>query len=575
MNRYGFVLNFLLVFALSLSGCAGEGEAGGVMAGNLEDSFCGPALAKVDSFMATFADREWDADRHGGMAVVGSVGDLVGMGAGDTWDVASAQHQQFLNLMTLIELDEDLEPAPYLAESWEISDDLTGITFHLRNDVYWHDGELTTAYDVAFTYLTVINPESGYANPGFFQAYRPGEEGVEVVDSFAVRFHFQPHADMLETWRNLSIIPEHLLGAVPTSALSGHPFGAICPVGNGPFRFVSRSPGDSWTFEANPSFPEALGGRPYLDRYHYRAIQDNTTLYAELLTGGLDVYVQMLPLQAAAAREEGLVVSSFDYPAVFILAWNSRLPKLSDARVRRALTLGINREQLIEGVQLGEATLLNSGLPPTHWAFDPSLGDSLSFDPDRARGLLEEAGWIDRDGDGIRESEGGEPLEIEILINPNQERREVAEILRIQLRDLGVEVGTRMLDNTAFGNMITRERDFESALVTFETGFRIDERDLFHSEVKDAPGWAFSGTADPELDRYLDTLQLIPDREDALPVWRDYQCRLMEVQPYTFLYSAKRKNGVGPRLNAVKIDTRGDLATVRHWWIAPQDRRTP
>ena len=563
---------FLFFLALSTTACGGE-PGDGTEPG-LQAAFCGPAMAKVDSFMATFSGQEPTGEQYGGMAVVGTVADLAGMSPRAAGDVLSAQHQQFVNLMTLIEFDESMEPAPYLARAWEISDDQTELTFHLRDDVFWHDGELTTAQDVAFTYLTVINPESLYPNPGFFQAYLPGEEGVEVVDSFTVKFHFRPHADILETWRNLAILPSHLLEDVPTGESWSHPWGAVCPVGNGPFRFVSRAPGESWTFQANPAFPEALGGRPYLDRYVYRYIPDHTTLLAELLTGGVDVYVQMLPNQEATAREQGLTVWSFPYPSIFFIAWNSRVQKLSDARVRRALTLGINRRQLIEGVQLGAAVLLNSGVPPVHWAFDSSLGDSLAYDPGQSRSLLESAGWEDRDGDGVRENSNGDPLEIELIYNQNLERQRVGEIIRAQLLEIGVELLPTMLEIGTYWDRITLvERDFEGALVTFETGFRIDDRDLFHSAVMDGQ-WAFSGTADPELDRYLDTLQFIPDREEAYPVWQAYQLRLMEVQPYTFLYSANRRNGVGPRLQDVVTDKRGDWATIRHWWIVAQDRET-
>lgn len=563
----------VLLLLLFLWGLACADQPGDRTGGEASDAFCGAVLAKVDSFMATFSGQDWDQERYGGMAVVGTVEDLRGMSPRAAGNVLSAQHQQFVNLMTLLEFDENLEPVPYLARAWEVSEDQTALTFHLRDDVYWHDGEITTAYDVAFTYRTVTNPESLYPNPSFFQAYLPGEQGIEVVDSFTVRFHFRPHADVLETWRNLAILPSHLLGNVPAGESWSHPWGAVCPVGNGPFRFVSRSPGDRWVFGANPSFPEELGGRPPLDRYVYRAVADHTTLLAELLTGGVDAYIQMLPNHAARAREEpDLRVWSFDYPAIFFIAWNGRVPKLSDPRVRRALTLGINRRQLIEGVQAGEAVLLNSGLPPVHWAFDPSLGDSLAFDPGQARDLLEEAGWSDRNGDGVREDGAGEPLRIELIYNQNLERQQVAEIIRVQLEDIGVELRPTMLEMGTYGDRITSvERDFEGALVTFETGFRIDDRDLFHSEVKDG-AWAFSGTTDPELDRYLDTLQLIPDRPRALPVWRAYQLRLMELQPYTFLYSARRRDGVNVRLQDVRMDTRGDWATIRHWWIRPQDR---
>ncbi|MBT8396189.1 MAG: hypothetical protein KJN92_04450, partial [Gemmatimonadetes bacterium] len=487
MKRSTSSLFLFMLLSLSMVGCSGD--SGQETGASVADQFCGPALARVDSFMATFADREWDEERYGGMAVVGTVADLRGMVPAAAYDVGSSQHQQYVNLMTLVEFDEDLQPSPYLARSWEFSEDLTELTFHLRDDVYWHDGQLTTAEDVAFTYRTVIDPESFFFNPGWFQPYLAGDEAVEVVDEFTVKFRFQPHADVLETWRSVAIIPEHLLGAVPTGELATHPFSAACPVGNGPFRFVSRSPGESWTFEANPAFPEELGGRPYLDRYVYRYVPDNTTLLAELLTGGVDVYVQMLPNQAQTARENpDLEVWSLPYPAIFFIAWNSRVPELSDPRVRRALTLGMNRRQLIEGVQLGGATLLNGTLPPVHWAFDPSLGDSLPYDPEQARSLLDEAGWTDGDGDGVRENADGDPLEIDLVFNQNDERVQVAEILRVQLQAISVEVRPMVMEFGAYATLIqSPERDFEAAFVTFETGFRIDDRDLFHSEGVDGP----------------------------------------------------------------------------------------
>jgi hypothetical protein len=150
----------------------------------------------------------------------------------------------------------------------------------------------------------------------------------------------------------------------------------------------------------------------------------------------------------------------------------------------------------------------------------------------------------------------------------------VADIIRVQLQEIGVEILPTMLDEATWAERIQgADRAFEGSIITFETGFRIDDRDLFHSAVFDVEGsWAFSGTRDSVLDRYLDTLQLIPDREVAYPLWQEYQLRLMELQPYTFLYSAHRRNGVGPRLQDAVTDTRGDWATIRNWWIAPEDR---
>jgi hypothetical protein len=119
-------------------------------------------------------------------------------------DYAALQHQQFVNLMTLIDYDRDGSPRAYRAESWEISDDESEIIFHIRQDVFWHDGEQTDAHDVAFSYGLFTNPAVGFANPGFWDRYEQGEEGVEVVDDFAMA---------------LSCEPDLLIADEPTTAL--------------------------------------------------------------------------------------------------------------------------------------------------------------------------------------------------------------------------------------------------------------------------------------------------------------------------------------------------------------------
>jgi len=566
-------LSPIVLGAMLVAACAEGPDPGRT---GLHAGFCADALARADSFMASVAGSRPEGDRYGGMAVVGAPADMGGMNVFAHGDAGAVQHQMFVNLMTLVQFDEGLQPVPYLARSWEVSDDESEIMFHLRDDIRWHDGEPTTAYDVAFTYLRAVDPRTGFPNPAFFQHYLPGEEGVEVVDSFTVRFRFRPHAEYMDPWRAVAVMPRHLLGEVPPEELARHPFGDVCPVGNGPFRFVSRSPGDRWVFGANPSFPPGLGGGPYLDRYVYRVIPEQTTLLAELVTGGVDVHVAMFPNHAGRAEgEPGIRVVSFPHRSVLFAGWNSRVPKLADPRVRRALTLGVNRRRILEGIHGEEGVLVNSGIPPVHWAYDPDLGDSLPYDPDGARALLESAGWVVRGGDGIRENAEGTPLRIELIMNQNQERQEVAEIMRVQLRDVGVDLRPRVLEFGALmGRITSPPRDFEGVLVSWESEFRLDERDLFHSEAVDGL-WAFSGTRDPVLDRYLDTLPLMTDRAASLPHWRAYQQRILEVQPFTYLYSSFRRNGVSRRLQGVVMDARGEWAGIREWWIAPEDRRVP
>jgi len=568
----------VLLLPLAL-GCA-DGDGGPEVAAGDGEDFCRTALARVDAFLGSLEEsRPRDPARYGGTAVVGGIGEISnGMNGFVSADHSATQHQSFVNLMTLLQYDEDYEPVPYLAESWELDDPErpTEIVWHLRDDVFWHDGERTDAYDVAFTFERVTDPETAFPNPAYWDHYVTGPGGVEVVDSFTVRMRLRPHADYLDPWRQTSIMPEHLLGDVPPAELQQHPFGTRCPVGNGPFVFVEHRPQESWTFRANPAFPEALGGRPYLDRYVYRVIPEQTTLLTDLLTESVDVYIAPRPDQARAIQDAPhLEFRSFPFREVRFVAWNSRRPQLADARVRRAITLGTNRQEIVEALLGGYGTVANSTVPPFHWANDESLMDDMRYDPEESRRLLDEAGWIDRDGDGVRENADGVRLSFTIKYNQgNQQRQDIAEIMQAQLALIGMEVQPQVVEWTTMLEQINTasRRDFDGVVMAWVTDFKVDDRDLFHSERLDAP-FQWTGTRNPRLDRLLDTLQLVLDREEALPLWEEYQRAVMEEQPFTIFFFPMRLAGINRRLRDVQTDVRGDWVNVKDWWIPEEERR--
>jgi peptide/nickel transport system substrate-binding protein len=554
-----------------LGGC-GQGEEAVPRAPS--SAFCDEAMARVDSFMrqARAAGGVPEARSGRSTVIVAGIGELSsGMNAFASSDYMSEQHQQFVNLMPLVSYDEGLEPRPRLAESWEVAEDGTSITFHLRRDVYWHDGEITDAHDVAFTYTRVTDPRTAFPNAGYWAQYEPGPEGVEVVDDFTVVIRMTPHAEFMDPWTAVAIMPEHLLGDVPPEELGGHPFGSQCPVGNGPFVFTEHSPDDRWVFEANPRFPEALGGRPKIDRLVYRVVPEATTLLIELLTENIDIYLAPTPDQAPQIVEApALELRRFPSRNYNFVAWNSRRPQLRDRRVRRALTLAIDRRELV-GALLGDnGRLANSGVPPFHWAFDSTVVDT-PYDPVEARRLLDEAGWRDRDADGVRESADGVRLSIVVKYNTgNQLRKGVAEIMQAQLLEVGVEVVPRAVEwATLLGQLFDPStRNFDGVVLSWATDFRLDETELFHSAAIEGPT-ALAGLRSAKVDRYLDTLGLVVDRTDARALWQEYERVLDAEHPYTYLYFPSRLVGVNRRLRDVTMDARGELVSVGAWRIDP------
>jgi len=571
--RSSRLLALPLFTLVPLAACGGESDSASAGAVAQNAAFCEPALAAVEAFQATVAaeaNMPGADERYGGTVVVGGIGELSdGMNALVSADHSANQTQVFVNLMTLVQVDENLEPVPWLAESWEVSDDATSLTFTLRDDVRWHDGEATDAEDVVFTFETARNPETGFPNAAFWSNYT----GIEMLDARTVRLTMEPHADFMDPWRSVAIMPEHLLGDVPPTQLKQHPYGSQCPVGNGPFVFATHRPQESWTFTANPDFPAELGGRPYVDRYVYRVVPEPTTLLTDLLTESIDIYLAPPADQAAQIEaEEGIELLTFGFRDFDFVGWNSRVEQLSDARVRRALTLGTNRAEIVEALLGGYGRVANSSVPPFHWAHDASLAAVDAYDPEEARRLLEEAGWVDRDGDGVRENAEGLRMELEVKFNDgNQERQDVAEIMQAQLSQIGVDIRPTVVEWTTLVEQMTTTREFDGVVLGWVTELKVDDTDLFASDRSEAP-YAFSGTNNAELDELLYTLQTIPDRDEARPLWIEYQRVLNEEHPYTFLFYPDRLAGVNERVNGVRMDVRGEWQNIREWWIDPAAR---
>jgi peptide/nickel transport system substrate-binding protein len=374
----------------------------------------------------------------------------------------------------------------------------------------------------------------------------------------------------------MAIMPAHLLGDVPPAELRQHPFGSRCPVGNGPFVFEGHQSSASWSFVRNPAFPEGLGGPPYLARYVLRIIPEQTTLLTELLTENIDLVIN--PRASQEPQISGashLVFRAFPWRSYDLVGWNTRRPQLADARVRRAITMATNRSEIVQVLLLGYGQVANAGVPPIHWAYHEGIEDALPYNPDGARALLTEAGWVDRDGDGIRENADGLRLALTIKYNDgNQDRQDVAEIMQSQLREVGIEVRPQVVEWATLLSQINSPgvRDYDGVVIGWVAEFKLNDRDLHHSESVDEPyGW--SGTNDPRLDVLLDTLPVMMDREEARTLWRDYQELLVEVQPYTYLYFPLRRAGLNRRLQDVVLDARGEWSGIQRWWI-PADRRT-
>lgn len=515
-----------------------------------------------------------DEARYGGTAVVASIVDPPTLSAFGPRETISGMIQREVLFMPLLRYDPDLGTSPWLAERWDttrVAPDSLELTFHLRRDVRWHDGRPTTAEDVRFTFERTRDPEVASPLGSALTHYAPE---VVVVDPHTLRLRLRPHAEFLDVWAQMAIMPEHLLGDVPVDQLARHAFGTTQPVGNGPFRFVRRTMGQEWVFEANPDFPQELGGRPYLDRLVYRVIPEQTTLLTEFLTGGVDLYLALNPaqVQQVESSADARVLSA---PATLwtSIAWNTRLPMFDSPEERRALSMAIDREQLVQAVLQRHGESGRSPVTPGHWSFEKSPRTALPYSHDSARQLLAQAGWADRDGDGILEDAGGRPFRFTLKAPAgNKAREDVLQVVQAQLRSLGIDVRPSLIEGgTLIGQLSRVPRDFEAVLMGWSDGLRKDDRQMFHSRNLDGP-MQVANFSNPRVDQLLDTLDLVVDREQARPLWREYQELMAQEAPHSVLYYPQRLLAVRNRIQGVEADARGEFASVARWWISPQGR---
>jgi peptide/nickel transport system substrate-binding protein len=502
--------------------------------------------------------------RYGGTLVVAHSSDVVSLSPVRAVDIMQQELLRDMLMTPVLRITRDLHVEQGLARRWEVSEDSTELRLQLREDVFWHDGVRTTAHDLAFGLRAVA------------QAGGVGEDvlpTIQVLDSFSLTVSIVPETDFLNAWAEVYALPRHLFAGVAPAEIPRHPASTLRPVGNGPFRVVERVPGDRWVFEAVDDYPAELGGRSYVDRVVLRAVSDLEEIVSGLLSGAVD-YAPRIPPSATPrlADTPGVrLLSSVGRGYVFT-AWNQRRPHLRDVRVRRALTMAIDRQAIVDSLHFGFGQVGNSTVAPYHWAHDASLSAELAYDPEGARTLLEEAGWMQARGDpGFRTNGRGEPLRIRMLTGTRNGA--LMDVLRGYLAAVGVELLVELAEmNELMERASPGRRDYDAVTVLLVSSIALDQRPGFHCDTRNTSIFQLSGYCDAETDRLLEAIGGSSDRATARPLWIQVQRRLTSDVPVTVLYYQENVSGVSDRLRDVQPDVRGVLFGLREWWIDPARR---
>jgi peptide/nickel transport system substrate-binding protein len=372
--------------------------------------------------------------------------------------ITASESQQIAALLfqkLLEEQDDFMSFKSGLARAWSYSADSLDVTFELRDDARWSDGEPVTASDVRFTWELQTDTTVAWPSASIKAHIRD----VEVKDPHTVVFHFdQRSLYQLMDANDGVILPEHLLASIPRKDLKTAPFGRV-PVGNGPYVLKRWEAGQFIELARNPAF---AGTPPRIERIVLKFVPDAVTLVAQLEAGEIDLLesVQASDLAGIHAKRDDVKILEAPSRRMSFVAWNETRTPFESAGVRTALSMGIDRRGIIKNVWEGHAQECTSPIVPLLWAYDPSI-KPVAYNPKGARAALEKLGFTDADHDGMLDRQG-KPFELELLVNDAQNRVDIATMIQAQLKRIGVKVNVRVMEYGAYIDRILA-MDYDAA----------------------------------------------------------------------------------------------------------------
>jgi peptide/nickel transport system substrate-binding protein len=442
----------------------------------------------------------------------------------------------------LVGLGPDLQPVPELAESWEVLEDGALYRFRLREGVTWHDGEPFDSADVKYSFEEVLLQLHSRTQASVGNAI----ESITTPDPLTVEFRFgRPYAPLLQQLdvTEAPIVPQHVYQGTDPSTNPANQ----APVGTGPYRFVSYTPGAEIRMTRNPDYFEE--GLPYLDEVVMRVVPDRASQVNALRAGEVDWLFGVPGAERAALEADpafGTLQTSINpggSNCVMQVGFNLDRPVLQDLRVRRAISFALDRQQFVDRVLFGEGRVadapISSGIPFAH---AEDLEDYPSYDPTQAEQLLDEAGWRRPAAGGTRTATGvagvpdGTPLAIDFLAFPTF--NQYAELYRAQLDAVGVDVTLQPLDPPVFAETVFGRRDFDTNIISYCNGTDPEigvKRQYLSTNISATPFSNAAGYRNPQMDELFAQAHATVDQDERSEIYRRIQQLAVQEAPYAWV----------------------------------------
>jgi peptide/nickel transport system substrate-binding protein len=472
----------------------------------------------------------------------------------------------------LIRFDSHGLPQPDLAEAWGTSPDGVLYNFSIRPNAVWHDGEPVTSDDVIFTVELIKS-----AGSLFPQDIKDLWSQIEIkrLDDKTLQFKLaEPFAPFLD-YATFGVLPKHLLESVPADQLAAADFN-LQPIGTGPYKFdrLMTSGGQitgvvlivNKDYYLQPPFIEQVVFRFYpnsalaLDAYQQGEVLGvsqltNDVIQSALMEQNLSVYTSRLP-------QLGLVFLNLNNPSV---------PFLQNEKIRHALLLGINRNNIISHIMQGQAIVADGPILPGSWAYYEEI-EHFDYDPDTAKAMLKDEGFVIPAGGGEIRAKDGQSLTFTLVHPDDTIHTQIAQAIQTDLALIGVRVDLQSVPYDSLVNDFLTTRNYQAALADLNTA-RMPDPDpyLFWHQSEATGGQNYSQWDNRTASEFLETARTQADFATRARLYRNFQVVFAKDMPSLPLYYPVYSYGVDAQVQGVQVapmyDTSDRLALINEWYL--------
>lgn len=502
---------------------------------------------------------------------------------------------------------EKYEQIPRIASLPEISPDLLSYTYHLKKNVTFSDGHPLTGNDVIFTMKAIKNP---FADDAPLRNFYERVERVELVngDPYKVRMIMSgPYWLAQFSNGDFSIMPKHILD--PEGLTDKYEWNELKDfkvaeknplikkygdflnsqevsreakyvVGSGPYKLEKWETGQAITLSRNENYWDKPENPNYPQKIVYKIIQDNSASVVAAKNKEVDLMAVVVPTDFYQnldnSGEYNLVRVTPSEPSYLYLGWNEKNPLFADKKVRLAMSYLVDRKTLIEKIYFGNAVPIQSHIYYKQTKYLNADLPEIPYDPEKAKQLLSESGWIDSDRDGVLDKIiNGKRMDFKFtfLINTNPTRKQTLLVVSDALKKVGIQAEIQQLEWSVYLDR-TKKHEFDASMGGWLLGVTPpDPYQIFHSSQMEGEGSNYISYNNPEADKLIEAYRSETDDAKRVELLKKWQKIVYDDQPYTFLYTPLARYVFNDRFKNTRFYARRNSPLLNEWWVPVSSQR--